>query len=129
MWKRYVHRIAKVHLSSFCPDINRKVVGFFDGGISGLCRVTVKEKVDFNKGGNWILPWRSKIRAWRWSTAQSIEGYSQKRYLTKIHRIMLFIRLAFVKTNERWYIKIALKALERNQFKVGKTFPKEVFKF
>jgi hypothetical protein len=76
LWKRYVYRRTKVYLSSFFADINRKIARFFDGGIPGLCRVTIKEKVDPNKVGNRLLPRRSKVRTWRRSTTQFIERYS-----------------------------------------------------
>ena len=48
LWKRYVHWRAKVYLSSFCADINRKIVRFSYGGISRLCIVTGKEKIDID---------------------------------------------------------------------------------
>jgi len=112
--KRYVHRIAKIYLSSLCSNINRKITRFSYGGIPRLCIVTWKEKTDFDQVSHRIISWWSKIRTRRWSTTEFIERHTQKRHITQIHWLMLFFRLTVIKANKRRYFQIVVKTLKRN---------------
>ena len=129
VWKRYLHSLAVVCLSSICTDRNTEITRNLNHQISLVCLETVKEKVSLDKRSDRVVFIRNKGRPRRRGSTKPPSRHSKEINIEQIYRIMLFLRWTLLQRYDIRTLSNSRSSLKANQHEIHKTFSVQVKTF